>query len=251
MTVTYFKRFRMEITLHANLFPAPDPPLGYRLVPWHPELIPQHARVKYRSFRDEIDSQVFPCLGELTGCQRLMEDIAAKPGFVPRATWLALTEPPISGHALGQTPGQSSGQAPRHAFRYERDGSYFDVTSVPGSPVHPESLASDGRRSVAPANLSGNADSTDKAEYCGTIQGIGDDLACGCIQNLGVIPGHRGAGLGRALLLKSLEGFWQAGYAVASLEVTAQNVPALDLYRKLGFRRVKTVYKAVEVAYSM
>ncbi len=242
MTVTYFKRFRMEITLHADLFPAPDPPLGYRLVPWHPELIPHHARVKYRSFRDEIDSQVFPCLGELIGCQRLMEDIAAKPGFVPRATWLALAEPSIS----GQSPGQA-----RHAFRYERDGSYFDVTSSPGSAAHPESLASDGRRSLAPTDLSGNADSTDKAEYCGTIQGIGDDLACGCIQNLGVIPGHRGAGLGRALLLKSLEGFWQAGYAVASLEVTAQNVLALDLYRKLGFRRVKTVYKAVEVAYSM
>ena len=90
-----------------------------------------------------------------------------------------------------------------------------------------------------------------RIEYCGTVQGIGDDQVCGCIQNLGVTPEHRGAGLGRCLLLKALEGFWLAGFRVASLEVTTQNALALELYRKLGFQRVKTVYKAVEVAYSM
>lgn len=249
MTVTYFKRFRMEIPLHADLFPAPDPPRGYRFVPWHPELIPHHARAKFRSFRDEIDSHVFPCLGELTGCQRLMEDIAAKPGFVPQATWLAVCDP------VQLAP----------AFRYERDGSYFDLgrntteRPVAEGTFEPQHGYENADRSIdaPPMDLSGQPESatkpelTTKPEYCGTIQGIGDDQSCGCIQNLGVIPGHRGNGLGRSLLLKSLEGFWQAGYSIASLEVTAQNVLALDLYRKLGFRRVKTVYKAVEVAYSM
>ena len=87
-------------------------------------------------------------------------------------------------------------------------------------------------------------------EYCGTIQGIADDRLCGSIQNLGVAPEHRGLGLGKLLLLKALEGFWRAGLGRASLEVTAQNALAVTLYQKLGFRRVKTVYKAVEVAYS-
>lgn len=234
MTVNYFKRFRMEVSLHPELFPAPDPPPGYRLVPWHPELIPQHAQVKYRSFRNEIDSQVFPCLGELPGCQRLMEDIAAKPGFVPRATWLAVCD---SYH----TPA---------TFRYTRDARYVD--SVPSNNAHPNNAHLEVfSERVLVSRGSSSSDSVTTVEYCGTIQGIGDDQSCGCIQNLGVIPGHRGAGLGRSLLLKALEGFWQAGYPLASLEVTAQNVLALDLYRKLGFRRVKTVYKAVEVAYSM
>ena len=70
------------------------------------------------------------------------------------------------------------------------------------------------------------------------------------IQNLGVIPEHRGAGLGTQLLLRAMIGFGQAGMERVSLEVTAQNADAIRLYRRIGFRRVKTVYKAVEVAYS-
>jgi len=34
------------------------------------------------------------------------------------------------------------------------------------------------------------------------------------------------------------------------LEVTAQNSGALRLYSRLGFKTVKTVYKAVELAYA-
>ena len=45
------------------------PPLavrtGYRLLPWSPDLVDDHAEVKYLSFRDELDAVVFPCLGEL------------------------------------------------------------------------------------------------------------------------------------------------------------------------------------------
>jgi hypothetical protein len=87
-------------------------------------------------------------------------------------------------------------------------------------------------------------------EDCGTVQGICDDLRCGSIQNLGITPEHRGRGLGTLLLLTALNGFWQGGLRRAALEVTAQNGDAVRLYRRLGFRRVKTVYKAVEVAYS-
>jgi len=89
MGLTYFKRYRMEIDLvKREPFVAPVP-LGYRLLPWAPTLLEAHSEVKYISFRDEIDANVFPCFHELAGCRRLMHEIARKPGFLPEATWLA------------------------------------------------------------------------------------------------------------------------------------------------------------------
>lgn len=82
--------------------------------------------------------------------------------------------------------------------------------------------------------------------YCGTIQGLRQRPAVGAIQNLGIAPSHRGRGLGQMLLLQALHGFRRAGLARALLEVTAQNDGAIRLYRRLGFRRSKTVYKAVQ-----
>lgn len=87
-------------------------------------------------------------------------------------------------------------------------------------------------------------------EFVGTIQGLAEPDAFGSIQNLGVIPGHRGRGLGSCLLLRSLAGFREAGLTRATLEVTAQNIGAVRLYQRLGFRIAKTVYKASEVAYA-
>jgi len=87
-------------------------------------------------------------------------------------------------------------------------------------------------------------------EYCGTIQGIEDAGGFGAIQNLGVTPGHRGRGLGRLLMLKALAGFQSVGLTRAYLEVTAQNESAIQLYERIGFRKTRTLYKAVEVAYS-
>ena len=87
-------------------------------------------------------------------------------------------------------------------------------------------------------------------EPCGTVQGLEDDDGCGSIQNIGITPAHRGHGLGSSLLLQSLVGFRRAGLQRASLEVTAQNLGAIRLYQRLGFRKVKTVYKAAEVAYA-
>lgn len=85
-------------------------------------------------------------------------------------------------------------------------------------------------------------------EYCGTVQGISDRKGIGAIQNLGVVPGHRGLGLGRALMIEALRGFRSAGLHRAFLEVTSQNEGAVQLYEDIGFRRVRTVYKAVELA---
>jgi mycothiol synthase len=88
-----------------------------------------------------------------------------------------------------------------------------------------------------------------QGEYlCGTIQGVRDRIGVGAIQNLGVAPVYRGLGLGRALLLQALHGFRMRGLGRAFLEVTAQNDGAVRLYHNVGFRRRKTVYKAVDTA---
>lgn len=186
MGLTYFKRFRMEIDLPDQVFSWSDLPSGYRFVPWNDSLVGVHAETKYLSFRDEIDANVFPCLGEQTGCHRLMAEIAQKPGFLPQATWLMV---------------------------------------------------------FAGGNRGGR-------EYVGTIQGIRDRAGLGAIQNLGILPSHRGRGLGSYLLLRSLTGFREAGLSRVHLEVTAENEGAIRLYRRLGFVTVKTVFKVAEVAYS-
>jgi ribosomal protein S18 acetylase RimI-like enzyme len=80
---------------------------------------------------------------------------------------------------------------------------------------------------------------------CGTVQGLRDRGGVGAIQNIGILPSLRGRGLGEALLLQSLAGFRRAGLRRGLLEVTAQNDGAIRLYRRLGFRRIKTLYKAV------
>ena len=65
---------------------------------------------------------------------------------------------------------------------------------------------------------------------------------------MGSFPAHRGRGLGAALMLQALHGFRTACLPGVMLEVTAQNEAAVRLYRRLGFRCRKTVYKAVEGA---
>jgi ribosomal protein S18 acetylase RimI-like enzyme len=184
MSVTYFKRFRMEIDLRNQPVERILLPAGYRLIAWQPDWITEHAEAKYHSFRHEIDADVFSCLSELNGCYRLMEEISLKEGFLPEATWLAAYD---------------SGQ---------------DI------------------------------------EYCGTIQGIRATHKHGAIQNVGITPEHRGRGIGTALIQASLFGFQQVGLPRAYLEVTAQNDRAVRLYKRLGFRRTKTLFKAVELAYS-
>lgn len=184
MSVSYFKRYRMEIDLRGQQFALHAVPVGYRLIAWRPGFLADHAETKYLSFREEIDSEVFTCLGELAGCYRLMEEISQKDGFLPSATWLA-------------------------------------------------------------AYVGG-----DQLEYCGTIQGIRSTSKYGAIQNVGITAAHRGRGLGTALIAAALTGFQQAGLPRAYLEVTAQNEGAVRLYKRLGFRRTKTLFKAVELAYS-
>ena len=90
MDLTYFKRFRMEINLAGrDLTPRPVPS-NYYFLPWEESLLDAFSQAKYRSFRNELDANVFPCLSEFDGCRKLMAEIVRKPGFLPEATWLVV-----------------------------------------------------------------------------------------------------------------------------------------------------------------
>ena len=173
MAVTYYRRYTMEIEL-GDWLAEPELPDGYRWIAWRESLLAVHAQVKFHCFVGELDSNVFPCLGDLAGCRQLMRAIRRNRGFLPDATWLV---------AYGR-------------------------------------------------------------QMCGTIQGILEPSRVGVIQNLGVVPAHRGRGLGRALLIKALLGFYQHGAKRAKLEVTADNEPAVKLYEAVGFRKARVVYRA-------
>ncbi|MGC4004290.1 MAG: hypothetical protein QM811_14695 [Pirellulales bacterium] len=81
MALTYYKRYRMEIDLQSRDFSRYPLPAGYRILPWDLTTHEQHAEAKFLSFRDEIDSQVFPCLSNYDGCLRLMRKSAGNPAF--------------------------------------------------------------------------------------------------------------------------------------------------------------------------
>lgn len=180
--MSYVRRYRMEIDLACTRESSAVLPDGYSWLAWHPSLLQRHASAKFHSFHEEIDSRVFPCLGSMHGCQRLMQEIARQETFLASATWL-ITQ---------------------------------DSTT---------------RRGMLD---------------CGTIQGLAHTATIGAVQNVGVHPDHRGLGLGRALVLKSLEGFRNAGLRRVYLEVTGENTPAVELYRSVGFEHARTMYKVVE-----
>lgn len=168
----------MEIPLNALPSEPVMLPSGYHWKEWDEALVERHAVVKYRSFKDELDSEVFACLGDYYGCLRLMNDISRQETFLAPATWLIFQD-----------------------------------------------------------------DEREPIQDCGTIQGIALTGQLGSIQNVGVVPEHRGMGLGRAIVLKSLEGFRRAGLSRVVLEVTANNEAAVELYRSLGFVTVRTMYR--------
>ncbi|MBN2577467.1 MAG: GNAT family N-acetyltransferase [Pirellulales bacterium] len=93
MDIQYFKRYRMEIKLAGREFLSRPMAPEYRFYPFSQALLEGFALAKYRSFRQEPDVQIFPCLGELEGCRKLMTEIVRKPGFTAQATWLAIYYP--------------------------------------------------------------------------------------------------------------------------------------------------------------
>jgi ribosomal protein S18 acetylase RimI-like enzyme len=88
MGLTYFKRYRMQFDLTQSLPPAGPVPAGYDLVPYSEDVVRDHASAKFVSFQQELDANVFPCLGRRDGCLHLMREIVSRSAFVPEATWL-------------------------------------------------------------------------------------------------------------------------------------------------------------------
>ncbi len=88
-----FHRFRMQVDLRSVMLPDPQLPNGYRWQSWVPAHLERHAIAKWKCFRSEIDSHVFPCLGQLPGCRKLMSEIARQNHFLPQTTWLLIYQP--------------------------------------------------------------------------------------------------------------------------------------------------------------
>jgi ribosomal protein S18 acetylase RimI-like enzyme len=61
----------------------------------------------------------------------------------------------------------------------------------------------------------------------------------GWIAGIGIAPAHRGKGVGEALMRGVLDGGRERGLREVWLEVLVQNEPAIRLYEKLGFERVR------------
>lgn len=61
----------------------------------------------------------------------------------------------------------------------------------------------------------------------------------GWIAGIGVAPPHRGAGVGKALMLAAIDEARSRGVRALWLEVLVQNELAIRLYEKLGFERVR------------
>jgi len=73
--------------VHRSIADTPLP-TDFEMIPFSSELVGEHAVAKYESFRNEMDVNVFPCLGRRDGCLRLMREISSRNNFVPGATWL-------------------------------------------------------------------------------------------------------------------------------------------------------------------
>ncbi len=81
--------------------------------------------------------------------------------------------------------------------------------------------------------------------YVAAIQGMKHSEGVGGIQNVAVVPEFRRLGLGKALVAGSLHGFRKAGLERVTLEVTADNFPAVRLYEGLGFKTFKIYFREI------
>ena len=105
------------------------------------------------------------------------------------------------------------------SFRGELDGGIFhSLGELAGCYELMEGIASSVNFVPEATWLIEQTTTTSTPTFCGTIQGVKANPTFGAIQNVGVLPGHRGLGLGAALVAASLVGFQQVGLPHAYLE---------------------------------
>ena len=80
-----------------------------------------------------------------------------------------------------------------------------------------------------------------EGEVVGYVLAIVKEATCHII-SIAVKRAWRGRGLGERLMRRSLEECKSRGSSIAVLEVSTDNIPAINLYKKLGFK-VKKVLK--------
>ena len=201
----------------------------------------QHSIAYFKRFRMEIDLQTA---------------LPAVPSLPPGYTWIAWEDWLLEQHAEVKYQcfveeidavvftSLSNREGCRRLMReiagkpgFKPEATWL-IACAPSCPPHPDACAPWGRG----AGVRG---------ACATIQGIRERTGMGAIQNVGVTAPHRGRGLGSALVLKALHGLQRTGAHHAHLEVTAQNDGAVRMYRRLGFRCRKTLYKAVDAVGSL
>jgi ribosomal-protein-alanine N-acetyltransferase len=64
----------------------------------------------------------------------------------------------------------------------------------------------------------------------------------GHIVSVAVMPEHRRKGIGQALIVEALNGMCSYGAKQCFLEVRVTNDPAINLYKKLGFKITRTIH---------
>jgi len=81
--------------------------------------------------------------------------------------------------------------------------------------------------------------------YVANIQGLklADDV--GAIQNVAVLPEYRRQGIGQALVHGALQGFQKAGVKRVTLEATADNLTAVNLYDRIGFTTFRVYFREI------
>lgn len=130
------------------------------------------------------------------------------------------------------------------SFRNEMDGSVFPcLADREGCRQLMRDIATKNTFVPEATWLAVECPGTELEVPLGTIQGLRTGTVHGAIQNIGVVPGARGRGIGRELIRRALLGFQAAGCRSVSLEVTIHNLAAIGLYRSIGFVRTETVFK--------
>ena len=72
--------------------------------------------------------------------------------------------------------------------------------------------------------------------WCDALPTFGQARAHVAILGIAVVPEHRGRGIGRKLLQRTMAGAWDAGFSRIELTVRADNPSARALYESCGFQ---------------